>query len=59
MNNWYVHRIGELNADIQRRQQTQIISLKANLTEQKVPSDAQEAVLEVTGLRLPSTVSTQ
>ncbi|WP_166656380.1 hypothetical protein [Paraburkholderia sp. BL10I2N1] len=40
-------------------QQTQIISLKANLTEQKVPSDAQEAVLEIKGVRLPSTVSKQ
>jgi uncharacterized protein len=50
VNNWYERRITELDADIQQGQQAQIVSLKANLTAQNLPSDAQEAVLQIEGV---------
>jgi uncharacterized protein len=58
VNNWYVRRITELDADIQQGQQAQISSLKANLTAQNLPTDAQEAVLQIEGVH-PTTAASQ
>lgn len=59
VSDWYIRRIAELNADIQQGQKSQIVSLKANLTAQDIPSDAQDAVLELKGLRPPSDAGKQ
>lgn len=56
VSNWYSRRITELDADIQQGQQAQIVSLKANLTAQNLPTDAQEAVLQIEGVH-PATVA--
>lgn len=59
VSNWYIRRIAELNADIQQGQQAQIRSLKANLTAQGLFPDAQNAVLELKGVRPPSDTGKQ
>jgi uncharacterized protein len=52
--NWYDRRITEIDADIQQGQQAQILTLKAGLTAQALPADAQEAVLEIKGVYPPA-----